>query len=76
MLKLSKEDFELGFLQGRAAEGEAAEARRRARVLGFMQMVSPNQLLTLQRGDALYRRGDAVHDPAPTPPPSLRLHLP
>ena len=39
---------------------EAAEEALRSRLLGFIQMVSRKQSATLERGDAVFREGDAV----------------
>jgi len=66
ILKLSKDDFEAGFLDAPAPKGErgsesgAAEEQLRSRLLGFLQMVSNTSCVTLQRGELVFREGDPV----------------
>ena len=66
VLRLSREDFEAGFVRppgaadGSAAKSEAmAGAELKARqALGFIQMVSSMQRSTLSRGETAFREGD------------------
>ena len=59
LLKLAKADFEAGFMRSGGGSGSADEETRR-RLLGFIQMVSPNRRLQLKRGEAVFHEGDAA----------------
>ena len=55
VLRLSREDFEAGFLQSARGTPPVAEARQ---TLGFIQMVSRMQRSTLQDGQPAFREGE------------------
>ena len=52
LLKLAKADFDAGFVRNRGKGLEEKEMRRR--LLGFIQMVSPNQRLLLKQDEAAF----------------------
>lgn len=58
LLKLAKADFDAGFVRNRGKGLQEKEMRRR--LLGFIQMVSPNQRLLLKQDEAVFHAGDAV----------------
>ena len=63
LLKLAKADFEAGFARGgtEVRRGKGAEEKEmRRRLLGFIQMVSPNRRLQLQQEEAVFHAGDPV----------------
>jgi len=58
LLKLAKADFDAGFVRNRGKGLQEKEMRRR--LLGFIQMVSPNRRLLLKQEEAVFHSGDTV----------------